>query len=48
MNNKVDISTPLFVLIDEIKRGNLSLSDLTEAQIKSLPKDVLRIINSRD
>lgn len=38
MNNIVDIETPIFVLIDEINNGNLSINELTDDQIKKLSK----------
>ncbi len=43
MKNIIDIETPLFILIDEIKNGNLTANDLTEEQLESLPKDIKQI-----
>ena len=43
MDNLVDIETPLFILIDEVKSGNITANDLTEKQLDSLPKDVKQI-----
>ena len=43
MNKIIDIETPLFVLIDEVKNGNLTANDLTDEQLDSLPKEVRKI-----
>lgn len=36
MNNIVDIETPNFVIIDEIKNGQISVNDLTDEQFEKL------------
>jgi len=43
MNNLIDIDTPLLVLIDEVKNGNLTSNDLTKEQLDALPNDVKKI-----
>jgi|DEB0MinimDraft_6_1074348.scaffolds.fasta_scaffold118561_2 hypothetical protein len=39
----VDVNLPIFVIIDEVKNGNLTANDLTEEQLDSLPKDVRKL-----
>jgi hypothetical protein len=36
----VDVNLPIFVIIDEVKNGNLTANDLTDEQLDSLPKEV--------
>jgi len=40
MKKLVDVELPLFIIIDEINNGKMSINDLTEEQIKQLPKKV--------
>ena len=46
MKNLVDIEMPLFILIDEIKNGNLKADDITKNQLNSLPPSVREIAES--
>jgi len=46
MINNVDIETPLFILIDEVKKGSLTKRDLTKEQLKSLPESIRKIAES--
>jgi hypothetical protein len=41
MINKVDIETPLFVLIELLLSGELLFEDLTDEQKKQIPKSII-------
>lgn len=43
MDKNIDIETPVFVLIDEIKNGNMNANDLTDEQLDSLPKEIRKM-----